>query len=371
MENALHLDTVRLAEDKKHIVLLDQTLLPNEVKYLMLSEAGDLREAIRSLRVRGAPAIGVAGGYGYYLLADRIETDDMDAFVAACAEHMAYLNSARPTAVNLSWALNRMHGVLLAEKDGKSVAEMKRRLLAEAEAIREEDIEINRSIGEHGFQLLEELGKGVGVMTHCNAGALAAAGYGTALAPVYIALERGWDGKRDLHVYCDETRPLLQGARLTAYELRAAGVDAYVQCDSMAAYTMRSGRIGVVFVGCDRVAANGDFANKIGTSGVAIIAKHYGVPFYCCAPSSSIDMTLKSGDEIPIEQRGAEEVTELWYARRMAPEGVGVVNPAFDVTDHSLVTGIITEKGIARAPFQESFEKMGIGPIKKYVGRNG
>ena len=370
MENALHLNAVRLAEDKKHIVLLDQTLLPNEVKYLTICKAEDLREAIRSLRVRGAPAIGVAGGYGYYLLADRIETGDMDAFVAACAEHMAYLNSARPTAVNLSWALNRMHSVLLAEKEGRSVAEMKRRLLAEAEAIREEDIGISRSIGEHGFALLEELGRGVGVMTHCNAGTLAAAGYGTALAPVYIALERGWDGKRDIHVYCDETRPLLQGARLTAYELRAAGVDTYVQCDSMAAYTMRSGKIGVVFVGCDRVAANGDFANKIGTSGVAIIAKHYGVPVYCCAPSSSIDMTLKSGDEIPIEQRGGEEVTEMWYARRMAPEDIGVVNPAFDVTDHSLVTGIITEKGIARAPFRESFEKMGIRPVKKYVGRS-
>ena len=369
MENALALDTVKLAKDRKHLVILDQTLLPNKVKYLALCKAEDLREAIRSLRVRGAPAIGVAGGYCYYLLADQTEIGDMDAFVAACAKNMAYLNSARPTAVNLSWALNRMHGVLLAEKDGRSVAEMKRRLLAEAEAIREEDIGICRSIGEHGLALLEELGKGVGVMTHCNAGTLAAAKYGTALAPVYIALERGWDGKRDIHVYCDETRPLLQGARLTAYELRSAGVDTYVQCDSMAASTMRSGKIGIVFVGCDRVAANGDFANKIGTSGVAIIAKHYGVPFYCCAPSSSIDMTLESGGEIAIEQRGGGEVTELWYKERMAPEGVGVVNPAFDVTDHSLVTGIITEKGIARAPFKESFARMGIKSVEKYVDR--
>ena len=364
-----NVETVRLAEDRRQLVLLDQTLLPNEVKYLTLSRAEDLREAICSLRVRGAPAIGVAAGYGYYLLADQTETDDMDAFVAACAEHMAYLNSARPTAVNLSWALNRMHGVLLAEKEGRTVAEMKRRLLAEADAIREEDIGISRSIGEHGFALLEALGKGVGVMTHCNAGALAAVKYGTALAPVYIALERGWDGMRDVHVYCDETRPLLQGARLTAYELCSAGVDTYVQCDSMAAHTMRSGKVGIVFVGCDRMAANGDFANKIGTSGLAIIAKHYGIPFYCCAPSSSIDMTIESGDGIRIEQRGGEEVTELWYEKRMAPEGVGVVNPAFDVTDHSLVTGIVTEKGIARAPFRDSFERMGIRPVEKFVDR--
>lgn len=369
MENALGMETVRLAEDKKHLILLDQTLLPNECKYLTLRKAEDLQEAIRSLRVRGAPAIGVAGGYSYYLLAEQTESSDMDTFVAACAKHMAYLNSARPTAVNLSWALNRMHGVLLAEKEGRTVAEMKLRLLAEADAIREEDIGISRSIGAYGFALLEKLGKGVSVMTHCNAGTLATAKYGTALAPVYIALERGWDGKRDIHVYCDETRPLLQGARLTAYEMCSAGVDTYVQCDSMAAYTMRSGKIGIVFVGCDRVAANGDFANKIGTSGVAIIAKHYGVPLYCCAPSSSIDMTLESGDEILIEQRGSEEVTELWYKKRMVPEGVSVVNPAFDVTDHSLVTGIITEKGIAYAPFKESFVRMGIKPVEKFVGQ--
>ena len=186
---------------------------------------------------------------------------------------------------------------------------------------------------------------------------------------MYIALEHSWDPKNDLHVYCDETRPLLQGARLSAYEMQAAGIDTYVQCDNMASYTMKSGKIGIIFVGCDRVAANGDFANKIGTSGVAIIAKHYGVPFYVCAPSSTIDMTLESGDEIHIEQRKGEEVTEMWYEKRMAPEGVGVVNPAFDVTDHSLVTGIITEKGIAYEPFKESFEKMGIKPVEKYVDK--
>ncbi|MCD8301014.1 MAG: S-methyl-5-thioribose-1-phosphate isomerase [Clostridiales bacterium] len=369
MANALNLDTVVLSEDGKSVVILDQTLLPNETKYLSLNKAEDIWEAIYKLRVRGAPAIGVTGGFGYYILADQIDTEDMDEFVTKCTEIMEYLNSSRPTAVNLSWALNRMHAVLLAEKDGKTVAEMKERLKKESIDIWQEDIQISRNIGAYGYELLEQLGKGVGVMTHCNAGTLATAKYGTALAPIYIALEHGWDPKNDLHVYCDETRPLLQGARLSAYEMQTAGVDTYVQCDNMASYTMKSGKIGIIFVGCDRVAANGDFANKIGTSGVAIIAKHYGVPFYVCAPSSTIDMTLESGDEIHIEQRKPEEVTEMWYEKRMAPEGVGVVNPAFDVTDHSLVTGIITEKGIATAPFKESFEKMGIRPIEKYVDR--
>lgn len=369
MENALNLDTVVLSEDKKSIIILDQTLLPNETKYLSLDKAEDIWEAIYKLRVRGAPAIGVTGGYAYYILADQADTENMDEFVSQCTKNMEYINSSRPTAVNLSWALNRMHSVLLSEKEGKSVAWMKERLMKEADAIREEDIQISRNIGAYGFELLEKLGKGVGIMTHCNAGTLATAKYGTALAPVYIALEHGWDPKKDLHVYCDETRPLLQGARLSAYEMQAAGVDTYVQCDNMASYTMKSGKIGIIFVGCDRVAANGDFANKIGTSGVAIIAKHYGIPFYVCAPSSTIDMTMESGEEIHIEQRKPEEVTEMWYEKRMAPEGVGVVNPAFDVTDHSLVTGIITEKGIATAPFKESFEKMGIKPVEKYVDK--
>ncbi len=370
MANALSLDTVVLSEDGKSVVILDQTLLPNETKYLTLDKAEDIWEAIYKLRVRGAPAIGVTGAFAYYVLARQIETDDMDEFVDKCTKMMEYINSSRPTAVNLSWALNRMHALLMSKKDSVTVAEMKELLKAEAVAIYEEDIQISRNIGAYGFGLLEELGKGVGVMTHCNAGTLATAKYGTALAPIYIALENGWDPKNDLHVYCDETRPLLQGARLSAYEMQTAGVDTYLQCDNMASYTMKSGKIGIIFVGCDRVAANGDFANKIGTSGVAIIAKYYGIPFYVCAPSSTIDMTMESGDEIHIEQRKPEEVTEMWYKERMAPEGVGVVNPAFDVTDHSLVTGIITEKGIARAPFKESFEQMGILPVEKFVDKN-
>ncbi len=367
MADALSLDTVVLSDDGKSIVIVDQTLLPNETKYLSLDRAEDIWEAIYKLRVRGAPAIGVTGAFAYYILADRIETEDMDEFAGKCASIMEYINSSRPTAVNLSWALNRMHALLMSERENHTVGEMKELLRAESIAIREEDIAISRNIGYYGFELLEELGKGVGIMTHCNAGTLATAKYGTALAPIYIALENGWDPKNDLHVYCDETRPLLQGARLSAFEMQTAGVDTYVQCDNMASYTMKSGKIGIVFVGCDRVAANGDFANKIGTSGVAIIAKHYGIPFYVCAPSSTIDMTLESGEEIPIEQRSPEEVTEMWYRERMAPEGVGVVNPAFDVTDHELVTGIITEKGIARAPFKESFEAMGIKPVEKFV----
>ena len=353
--NALSLDTVLLAENEKEMIILDQTLLPGEIKYLNLSKAEDIWEAIYSLRVRGAPAIGVAAGYGIYLLADQIETDDMDEFVAKFQEQKAYLDSARPKAVNLSWALNRMEKVLLAEKDGKTVAEMKQRLKEEAHAIREEDIAISRNIGQYGFELLRH---GDGILTHCNAGTLATAKYGTALAPIYIALENGWD---DLHVFCDETRPLLQGARLSAFEMQTAGVDTTLICDNMASITMKRGKIDIVFVGCDRVAANGDFANKIGTSGVAILAKHYGIPFYCCAPSSTIDMSIKSGDEIVIEERKPEEVTEMWYEKRMAPEGVKVNNPAFDVTDHTLVTGIITEKGIAYPPFDQAFIRMGIG----------
>ena len=354
MENALNLDTVLLAEDKKHVIILDQTLLPNECKYLTLDKAEDIWEAIYALRVRGAPAIGVAGGYAYYVLANQIDTEDMDEFVEKCTKMMEYINSSRPTAVNLSWALNRMHGVLMAEKDGKTVAEMKVRLMDEANAIREEDIQISRNIGAYGFELLEKLGKGVGIMTHCNAGTLATAKYGTALAPMYIALEHGWDGKKDLHVYCDETRPLLQGARLSAYEMQAAGIDTYVQCDNMASYTMKSGKIGIIFVGCDRVAANGDFANKIGTSGVAILARHYGIPVYTLGPTSTIDMNCPDGGHIPIELRDGDEIKNLWYEKPMALPEVKCFNPSFDVTDHELLTGIVTEKGICYPPFTES-----------------
>ena len=255
-----------------------------------------------------------------------------------------------------------MDDVARKNKD-KTVEEIKNILLDEAELIRTEDIEISRNIGEIGFGLIKELkkeGKEIGILTHCNAGTLATAKYGTATAPMYIALERGFKGD-DMHVYCDETRPLLQGARLTSFELYNAGIKTTLQCDNMASILMKSGKIDIIFVGCDRVAANGDAANKIGTSGVAILAKHYGIPFYVCAPSSTIDMKTLTGKDIPIEQRDGEEITEMWYRARMAPDGVDVYNPAFDVTDHELITGIITEKGLCKAPYDKAFKELGIG----------
>ena len=244
----------------------------------------------------------------------------------------------------------------------KSLSDIKDILFVEADKIRDEDIQISRNIGEIGFKLISDLkkdGKEVGILTHCNAGTLATAKYGTATAPMYIALEHGWKGS-DMHVYCDETRPLLQGARLTSFELYNAGINTTLQCDNMASILMKSGKIDIIFVGCDRVAANGDAANKIGTSGVAILAKHYGIPFYVCAPSSTIDMATPTGDKIPIEERDPNEVTEMWYKERMAPEGVDVYNPAFDVTDHELITGIITEKGLCHGPYEKDFTSLGI-----------
>ena len=348
--NALELDTVLLSPDRTCLEILDQTLLPGEVKTLHLSDMRDIWEAIYSLRVRGAPAIGVCAGYALALAASQIETEDKDIFFARLRETKEYLASARPTAVNLFWAIDRMWQTAHA---GESIPAIREILFAEAQRIRDEDVAISRSIGELGFGLLHH---GDGILTHCNAGTLATAKYGTATAPMYIALEHGWS---DLRVYCDETRPLLQGARLTALEMHAAGLDTTLLCDNAASSLMQTGKVNIIYVGCDRVARNGDAANKIGTSAVAILAKHYGIPFYVCAPSSTIDMSLASGAEIPIEQRAAEEVTEMWYKKRMAPEGVGVYNPAFDVTDHSLITGIITERGICTAPFEDAFRALG------------
>lgn len=351
--NALELDTARMSDDGSALLILDQTLLPTTVKVLSLTRAKDIWEAIKTLRVRGAPAIGVAAAYGAALSARQSEADNVPALLNELHGACQYLSTARPTAVNLTWALDRMEK---CARDNASldVCALKARLMAEAHAIRDEDIAISRSIGTIGAELLKT---GCGILTHCNAGTLATAKYGTALAPVYIALEQG---RADLRVYCDETRPLLQGARLSAFEMVSAGVDTTLLCDNMASYAMAKGLIDIVFVGCDRVARNGDAANKIGTSGVAILARHYGIPFYVCAPSSTIDMSLATGAEIPIEQRDGREVTEMWYKERMAPEGVKVLNPAFDVTDSSLITGIITEKGMAKAPFDRAFEELGI-----------
>lgn len=346
----LKIDTVRLSEAGDALVIIDQTLLPNEVRYLRLSETEDICEAIRMLRVRGAPAIGVAAAFGAYLAA-RFAPDEQleESFLAACDA----LAASRPTAVNLFWALDRMRRAYAAVRGGEP-GEIRRALRREAQAIMDEDIEISRSIGRCGLELLRP---GMGILTHCNAGTLATAKYGTALAPVYAALEAGLEG---LRVYCDETRPLLQGARLSAFEMVSAGVDTTLLCDNMASSLMKSGKVDIIFVGCDRVARNGDAANKIGTSGVAILAAHYGIPFYVCAPSSTIDPAIASGAEIPIEFRDGSEVTELWYAKRMAPEGVGVYNPAFDVTEAGLITGIITEQGMVRAPFEAGFRELGL-----------
>ena len=339
-------DTVRLDDENNAVVIIDQTKLPGKIEIISLHTAQEIWNAIYLLQVRGAPAIGVAAAYGIYVLAKRMDTEDYDTFYREFVRQKEYLDSSRPTAVNLSWALNRMQRVVEAHS-GETVAQIKEALHRESVAIQEEDIWVCRTIGEHGLTLVKP---GDGILTHCNAGQLATSKYGTATAPIYLGEERGYH----FHVFADETRPLLQGARLTAFELQSSGVDVTLICDNMSATVMKNGWVNAVFVGCDRVAANGDAANKIGTSVVAAVAKYYGVPVYICAPTSTIDLNTPTGAEIKIEQRPAEEVTEMWYKERMAPEGIKVFNPAFDVTDHELIAGIVTEYGVARAPYTES-----------------
>ena len=348
------MDVMKLDDSAGALVILDQTRLPGETIFLRLKTPEEIWEAIYELRVRGAPAIGIAAAYGAYLGVRHSAAKTHSELSTEFAQVKKYLASARPTAVNLFWALDRMEARLAREK-GSTTEEAKAALRAEAEAIRAEDEEVCRSIGEYSLSLL---GKGWGLLTHCNAGALATARWGTATAAMYLGAERGYGFK----VFSDETRPLLQGVRLTCWELHQAGIDVTVICDSMASMVMKQGWVQAVLVGCDRVAANGDTANKIGTSSLAILARHYGVPFYVHAPISSIDPKCPTGAAIPIEQRKPEEVTEKWYARRMAPEGVKVYNPAFDVTDGELITAIITENGIAYAPFIESLAKVATRP---------
>ena len=339
-------DTVRLDDENNAVVIIDQTKLPGKIEIISLHTAQEIWNAIYLLQVRGAPAIGVAAAYGIYVLAKRMDTEDYDTFYREFVRQKEYLDSSRPTAVNLSWALNRMQRVVEAHS-GETVAQIKEALHRESVAIQEEDIWVCRMIGEHGLTLVKP---GDGILTHCNAGQLATSKYGTATAPIYLGEERGYH----FRVFADETRPLLQGARLTAFELQSSGVDVTLICDNMSATVMKNGWVNAVFVGCDRVAANGDAANKIGTSVVAAVAKYYGVPVYICAPTSTIDLNTPTGAEIKIEQRPAEEVTEMWYKERMAPEGIKVFNPAFDVTDHEPIAGIVTEYGVARAPYTES-----------------
>ncbi|WP_219835977.1 S-methyl-5-thioribose-1-phosphate isomerase [Paenibacillus sp. R14(2021)] len=332
-----------------HLDLLDQRLLPEEIVYLPLVSAQDVWEAIRHLKVRGAPAIGIAAAYGV-VLGSR-DASDKPAWLQAVQASAAHLATSRPTAVNLFWALDRMNAraAVLAEGDS-DINACQEALLQEAITIQSEDEETNRMIGEHSLTLFKE---DMGVLTHCNAGGLATAKYGTALAPFYLAQEQGMK----LRVFADETRPVLQGARLTAFELQQAGVDVTLICDNMAGMVMSKGWVDAVIVGTDRVAANGDVANKIGTYSVAVLAKAHGIPFYVACPLSTIDLNTPNGDEIPIEERNAEEITE-GFGKRTAPVGVKVFNPAFDVTPNEYVTAIITEKGIIRPPFDVNLKAL-------------
>ncbi len=328
--------------------LLDQTRLPVEVVVEEQKTVEQVWDSIKQLKVRGAPAIGVAGAYGLVVAMRDHTALSRDAFLEKLQAAADYLDSSRPTAVNLHWALTRTVEAVKASEAGTG-AELLKVLTHTAEEIHREDIELCRSIGEHGVSLIKE---GNGVLTHCNAGRLATSEYGTATAPMYLAHERGVG----FSVYSDESRPLLQGSRLTAWELQQAGVDVYTITDNMAAFVMQQGLIDLVIVGTDRVAANGDVANKIGTMGVAILAKHFGIPFYVACPASTVDLNTPSGDRIVIEERGDDEVTHFG-ARRTAPEGIKVRNPAFDVTPNELVTAIITDRGIIRPPYAETLRE--------------
>lgn len=349
-KNILEFETLALDDENNALCIIDQTKLPGKTELLALKTQEEIWTAIHELQVRGAPAIGDAAAIGIYLAAKAINTDDYDKFCVKFNEAKEYLASSRPTAVNLFWALRRMEQVVLKSK-GEPIPVIKNRLHDEALNIKQEDIDICRKLGEYGLTLVKP---GDGLLTHCNAGQLATAKYGTATAPMYLGHKKGCN----FRIFCDETRPLLQGARLTAYELHSAGLDVTLICDNMVSSVMQQGWIQAVFVGCDRVAANGDTANKIGTSGVAILANHYGIPFYVCAPSSTIDLETASGKDIPIEQRKPEEVTEMWYREPMAPKGISVYNPAFDVTNNNLISAIITEKGIAYPPYTQSLKEI-------------
>lgn len=367
------------------LIILDQTQLPESEVYIEIETKEEIWDAIRQLQVRGAPAIGVAAAYGLYVSICNLKCYNFDEFLKEFTDIREYIASARPTAVNLCWALNRMEKKMFVLKEatdrgicfvqscilgtdtGSSIPlddarpedvswqekqdYITNELLKEAHLIREEDIAACEAMGEYGLSLLEP---GMGILTHCNAGTLATAMYGTCLAPVYLGQQRGYG----FRVYADETRPLLQGARLTSWELARSGVDVTLICDNMAATVMKKGMIQAVVVGCDRMAANGDGANKIGTSAVAILAKEYGIPFYMYVPTSTIDMDTPSGDEIVIEERDGREISSMWYERPMAPEGVKTYNPAFDVTDHKYITAVITEKGIVYPPYKENLRKV-------------
>jgi methylthioribose-1-phosphate isomerase len=331
-----------------HARLIDQTRLPDEEVLLEIRRVEEMFDSIRRLAVRGAPAIGIAAAFGVVLGVQGARAGDPDDAVARAKEAAAWLARARPTAVNLFWALERM--TQRAERDRAAGRDVAAGLFDEAQAIWREDREVCRKIGEVGAELLRD---GSTVLTHCNAGGLATADYGTALAPIYVAKDRG----KKIAVFADETRPLLQGARLTAWELMRSGVDVTLITDSMAGRVLFERRVDAVLVGADRIALNGDVANKIGTYSLAVLARQHGVPFYVCAPLSTFDPRLATGAEIPIEERHPEEVTE-GFGRRTAPRGVKVYNPAFDVTPASLVTAIVTEAGLIERPDRAKIEAL-------------
>ncbi len=328
--------------------LIDQTQLPTRLVYVELDDLHDIYEAIKRLMVRGAPAIGCAAALGLAATAGKIVTDCLDDFLRKVREAGDYLKSSRPTAVNLAWAVERCLKAL-ETAEVNSVRECQDRLIREGLNILAEDIQLCRAIGEHGSSLLSQ---GMGILTHCNAGALATGDYGTALAPIYVAHERGLE----MTVYADETRPLLQGARLTAWELSRAGVRVVTICDNMAGQVMREGKIDLIIVGADRITANGDVANKIGTYSLAVLARYHNIPFYVAAPYSTVDMSLADGSLIPIEQRAAIEIQQ-GFGRKTAPDSCDFYNPAFDVTPHQLITAIITEKGMIKPPFDLGFKQ--------------
>ncbi|MBM7693116.1 methylthioribose-1-phosphate isomerase [Peribacillus deserti] len=332
--------------NETHITILNQQELPLKTEFLDLYTLEDVFDSIVTLKVRGAPAIGITAAFGAALAANALNEEHFPVFIAKVKESISYLASSRPTAVNLFWALNRMESVLI---ESTTVNEAKTNLVHEALKIFLEDEETCRQIGEYGLSLLKP---GSQVMTICNAGGIATARYGTALAPFHLSIEKNIP----LKVYACETRPVLQGSRLTAWELMQAGVDVTLITDSMAAHTIKTKEINAIIVGADRIAANGDTANKVGTFGLAVLAQHFGIPFYVAAPSSTFDLTLATGEIIPIEERKEEEITHIGNTR-IAPNDVAVFNPAFDVTPNELITAIITEKGIIYPDYEENIHQ--------------
>lgn len=332
-----------------HVRILDQTYLPNREVYSDIEDVGRIWEAIKKLRVRGAPAIGIAAAYGFYLGIKDLPESTFESFWVEIERIADYLETARPTAVNLKWALDRLKNTIQAHKD-KDISEIKEIVLKTAKTIHDEDKRINKKIGENGLELVK---KKAHILTHCNTGSLATGQYGTALSVIFHAHK----AEKDIHVWVDETRPLLQGARLTSWELMNAEIPMKLITDSMAGSLMQQGKVDMIIVGADRVAANGDTANKIGTYPLAVLAKEHEIPFYVAVPLSTIDMEVESGNDIPIEEREGDEIASF-NGSQVAPDKVDTYNPAFDVTPHKYITGFITEEGIIKPDFKENFEKL-------------